>query len=157
MSTTDRRVSARGAPDRRNTLGFLLREAYETLQSDVYAAVAADGHVGVREAHSPVLRHLPPEGARVVDLARHAGCAKQSMAYLVDDLHELGYVTIAPDPADGRAKLVRLTARGRTLVERLLSHSEAAERRLASRIGARAVAALRDALEATVMHRRDAD
>jgi DNA-binding MarR family transcriptional regulator len=35
------------------------------------------------------------------------------MGYLVDDLEGLGYVERAPDPTDRRAKLVRLTARGR--------------------------------------------
>jgi len=31
---------------------------------------------------------------------------------LVNDLERLGYVERVPDPADGRAKLVRLTRRG---------------------------------------------
>jgi DNA-binding MarR family transcriptional regulator len=150
MSTVERRSGARGAPGRGTTLGFLLREVYEALQTEVYAAVAADGHPAVRETHSPVLRHLPPDGARVADLARAAGYAKQSMAYLVDDLAALGYVTTGPDPTDGRAKLVRLTARGRHLVDKLVAHSEAAERRLAAKIGAKAVAAMRDALAAAV-------
>lgn len=147
-----------GAPGRRSTLGFLLREVYEALQQEVYAAVAADGHPTVRETHSPVLRHLPPDGARVADLARAAGYAKQSIAYLVDDLVALGYVAIGPDPTDGRAKLVRLTTRGRQLVDKLVAHSDAAERRLAARIGAKAVAAMRDALVAAAdASRRDED
>ncbi len=149
-STSESRSSTRAAPGRGNTLGFLLREVYEALQQEVYAAVAADGHGAVREAHSPVLRHLPPQGARVADLARAAGYAKQSMSYLVDDLAELGYVVIGQDPRDGRAKLVRLTARGRSLVEKLVAHSEAAERRLAARIGANSVAAMRRALTAAL-------
>ena len=35
-----------------------------------------------------------------------------AMAELVDDLEALGYVERLPDPADGRAKLVCLTASG---------------------------------------------
>lgn len=34
------------------------------------------------------------------------------MGYLIDDLEAHGYVERVPDPADRRAKLVRLTARG---------------------------------------------
>ena len=36
--------------------------------------------------HSPVLRHLPPEGGWVSDLARKTGLEKQSVACVVEDL-----------------------------------------------------------------------
>jgi DNA-binding MarR family transcriptional regulator len=133
-------------PERAATLGFLLRELYDVLQDRVYAAVAADGHPDIRELHSPVLRQMPPDGARVADLARQAGLAKQSVAYIVDDLAKLGYVTIGPDPADGRAKRVKLTARGRALSQSLIAHSATVERELAVTIGAKKVAALRGTL-----------
>jgi DNA-binding MarR family transcriptional regulator len=139
-----------GSPASAQTLGFLLRELYEALQQHVYAAVAADGHPGVRELHSPVLRHLPPEGARVADMARRCGLAKQSVAYVVDDLMRLGYVTVEPDPGDGRAKRVKLTLRGCALIESLLAHSAAAEADLAQRVGAQRLAALRATLEDSV-------
>lgn len=142
MSTT------KPPPEDAATLGFLLRELYDALQQRVYAAVAADGHPDLRALHSPVLRHLPPEGARVADLARQADLAKQSVAYVVDDLAELGYVAIAPDPVDGRAKRVKLTARGRALTQSLVAHSTAAERALATTLGAKKLAALRATLGA---------
>jgi DNA-binding MarR family transcriptional regulator len=139
-----------GFPARAQTLGFLLRELYEALQQHVYAAVAADGHPGVRELHSPLLRHLPSEGARVADMARRCGLAKQSVAYVVDDLMRLGYVTVEPDPDDGRAKRVKLTPRGCALIESLLAHSAAAEAELAERVGAQRLTALRATLEDSV-------
>jgi DNA-binding MarR family transcriptional regulator len=37
---------------------------------------------------------------------------KPTVVYLVNELERLGYVERIPDPADGRAKLVRLTERG---------------------------------------------
>jgi DNA-binding MarR family transcriptional regulator len=49
---------------------------------------------------------------RTTDLAHAAGITKQSMAYLVTDLGDRGYVEITPDPHDGRAKIVRLTPSG---------------------------------------------
>ncbi len=144
-------TAAKPPPERAATLGFLLRELYDALQDRVYAAVAADGHPDLRELHSPVLRHLPPDGARVADLARQAGLAKQSVAYIVDDLAKLGYVTIGEDPADGRAKRVKLTARGRALTKSLTAHSATMERELAAAVGAKRVAALRGTLaEASV-------
>jgi DNA-binding MarR family transcriptional regulator len=48
----------------------------------------------------------------VTELAQLAQVSKPTVVYLVNDLELLGYVERAPDPADGRAKLVRLTARG---------------------------------------------
>lgn len=142
---------AQAFPAQAQTLGYLLRELYEALQRGVYAAVEADGHPGVRELHSPLLRHLPPEGARVAELARRCGLAKQSVAYVVDDLTRLGYVTVEPDPEDGRAKRVKLSARGGELVRSLLAHSTAAEAALAERVGAQRLAALRATLEEAVL------
>lgn len=132
------------------TLGFLLRELYDALQARVYADVAADGHPALRDAHSPVLRHLPPQGARVVDLARACGLTKQSVAYIVQDLEQLGYVRAEPDPQDRRAKLIQWTGAGERLVASLLRHSAQAEQQLASRIGETGAHALRRSLEAAV-------
>lgn len=50
-------------------------------------------------------------------LADAALLTKQSMGYLVDDLEALGYMQRIPDPADRRAKVVRLTERGRQVEE----------------------------------------
>ena len=45
-------------------------------------------------------------------LAERAQITKQSLAELVAHLEHHGYVERVPDPRDGRAKLVRATARG---------------------------------------------
>jgi len=129
------------------TLGFLLREAYGRLQKRVYDAVAAAGHSDIRPMHSPVLRHLPPEGGRVSDLARKTGLAKQSVAYVVEDLIALGYLRTEPDPEDGRARRLRYTARGHRLLEALVSASREAEAALASVLGKDRLTSLRDMLE----------
>lgn len=139
-------------PARAITLGFLLRELYDVLQRQVYAALAEEGHADIREMHSPVLRHLPPGGARVADLARQSGLAKQSVAYIVQDLTDLGYVKVGPDPEDGRAKRVVLTSRGRRLTARLLALSDQAERVLSTRLGKEQVASLRSILERAIDH-----
>jgi DNA-binding MarR family transcriptional regulator len=52
----------------------------------------------------------------LTELAHRAGMTPQSMAEIVDELVELGYVVRRPDPADRRAKLVVLTRRGRDAV-----------------------------------------
>jgi DNA-binding MarR family transcriptional regulator len=146
--SSDHQTAAHPQHDR--TLGFLLREVYGLLQDDVYEAVAAAGHSGLRAMHSAVLRHLPPEGGRVADLARASGLAKQSATYVVENLVELGYLRTEPDPEDGRARRIRYTARGNKLLAALAKASSEAESRLAAALGPEKLQALRDALEATL-------
>ncbi|MCU0919191.1 MAG: MarR family winged helix-turn-helix transcriptional regulator [Burkholderiaceae bacterium] len=129
-------------------MGFLLREVYAQLQQRVYDTVAAAGHDGLRALHSPVLRHLLPEGGRVADLARATGLAKQSVAYVVADLVALGYLQAEADPEDGRARRLVYTARGRELLAALVAASREAEAALALTLGRQRLAALRDTLEA---------
>ena len=132
------------------TLGFLLREVYGLLQDRVYEAVAAAGHPGLRATHSAVLRHLPPEGGRVAEVARASGLAKQSATYVVEDLVELGYLRTEPDPEDGGARRIRYTARGNKLLAALATASREAETRLAATMGPEKMRALRDTLETTL-------
>jgi DNA-binding MarR family transcriptional regulator len=101
-----------GREDRR-LIGALLRIPREAALRQALAGLEAGGFGDVRPAHFTVFQHLPPEGMRLTALADAALMTKQSMGYLVDDLEALGYVERVSDPADRRAKLVRLTSRGR--------------------------------------------
>lgn len=127
-------------------LGQLLREAYDRLRDDIYGQLAEKGFADIRAAHSAVLRAIDPDGTRVVDLAQRADMTKQSMAYLTQSLEQAGYVVIAPDPEDGRAKRVRLTARGRKAYETLVALSAAAEARYARTLGEKNMQTLRTLL-----------
>lgn len=137
---------SQSVPEQTQTLGYLLRTAYEVLQHQVYASVRENGHPDVRAAHSSVLRHLPVGGARMTELAKRAGISKQSIAYLVDDLIGLGYVEMHDDPSDGRAKLVRFTDIGRDLVAVLTKESGQAEKEFARLVGAEQMEAMRKTL-----------
>jgi DNA-binding MarR family transcriptional regulator len=105
-----------GEEDRR-MIGALLRIPREAALRQVVAGLAAADFGDVRPAHFTVFQHIPPEGIRLTALADAALMTKQSMGYLVDDLEALGYVERVPDPTDRRAKVVRLTARGRAVEE----------------------------------------
>jgi DNA-binding MarR family transcriptional regulator len=61
---------------------------------------------------SNVLRFIGSEGVRLGTLAEQARVSKQAISQQVAYLAERGYVVIEPDPADHRAKRVRLDARG---------------------------------------------
>ena len=134
-------------------LGRMFGDAYELWQRATYDGLARDGFAGIRPAHSPIFRHLGPEGARISDLAAKAGIAKQSMAYLVNALCDAGYLSIEDDPQDGRARLVKLTARGMLAEAHLAKRSRAFEARMLDALGAARLAELKslvaDLLDAT--------
>lgn len=50
-------------------------------------------------------------------LARNFQVTKGAMTNTVQRLEAAGYVKVAPDPTDGRGKLVRITRSGRAIVE----------------------------------------
>jgi DNA-binding MarR family transcriptional regulator len=63
-----------------------------------------------------VLNHfvrLNVEGESPARLARAFQVTKGAMTYTLQALEALGYVSIEADPADARAKIVRITKRGR--------------------------------------------
>ena len=137
-------TSAREAPE---NLAILLREPFRAMSHEVYERLAARGHGEVRAAHGNVFQYLDDEGTRVVELAQRAQVTKQSMASLVEHLEARGYVERVTDPTDGRAKLVRATARGRevfAVVRELVAEIDA---RLVERLGAAKLAQLRTLLQ----------
>lgn len=141
-------MSDRNITETWRTLGYLLRQPYERLQREVYGALPARGFPDIRPAHSAVFRYIAPAGSRLTTLAEQAGMTKQSMAYLVEGLAAGGYVTTAPDTEDGRARLVRLTPRGKRVWQALIALSAEAEARMAEALGTARMAELRRLLEA---------
>ena len=73
---------------------------------------------------------------------------KQSVGEVTSDLEQRGYVERVPDPSDGRAKIIRLTERGRAAQALGFGLIDEIEQEWAERFGAERVAALREALEA---------
>jgi DNA-binding MarR family transcriptional regulator len=105
-------TSARKTPE---NLAILLREPFRVGTELLHQRFAERGHPDIRPPHGNVMQFLDDEGTRVSVLSERAQMTKQSMAELVAHLERLGYVERVPDPADGRAKLVRATKQGRQL------------------------------------------
>lgn len=70
------------------------------------------GDTGLRVAHMTLLQQVSAEGTRQTDLAQKLSVSKQAIGQLVSELVGLAMVKRDPDPADARATLVRLTAKG---------------------------------------------
>ena len=101
--------------NRPHKVGLLLREPYRIGNEELHRRIAERGHPAIRAPHGNVFAFLDDDGTRVSELAARAQITKQSMAELVAHLERHGYVERIPDPADGRAKLVRATTRGRAV------------------------------------------
>jgi DNA-binding MarR family transcriptional regulator len=97
-------------------LGILLFVSYRALEQRAHDAVVAAGITDITLAQARIAARIGPNGTRVSDLAEQARVTKQSAGFLVDQLEAAGYVERVPDPADGRARLIRLTARANRVV-----------------------------------------
>lgn len=96
-------------------VGVLMYVASRSLEARAYDAAVAAGASDLTPTQARLMAQIDPDGTRVVTLAARARTTKQSATSLVDQLERAGYVERVPDPADGRAKLVRLTDRARTI------------------------------------------
>lgn len=132
-------------------LARLLLEAHRALGAEFVAYLQERGYPDARPAHAAVAINIDRRsGTRLTELARRARISKQGMMLLVDDLEERGYVRRVRDPEDGRAKVVRLTARGRRYVAETRRAVQALEGRARRELGDRRYEALRAALEQLV-------
>jgi DNA-binding MarR family transcriptional regulator len=93
-------------------VGVLLFVSYRAMEARVFAGLAALGFDDFTPAQARVFQRVAEAGSRVTDLAEQAGITKQTAGFLVDQLERAGYVERVPDPADRRARLVRITERG---------------------------------------------
>ena len=96
----------------RHNIGLLLQQLSRDFERRARATLNARGHTRLQPSHQVVFASLGREGTRLTDLAARAGMTKQAMGQIVDDLERLGYIERVPDPADGRAKIVRFTDSG---------------------------------------------
>ncbi|MFF9865964.1 MULTISPECIES: MarR family winged helix-turn-helix transcriptional regulator [unclassified Streptomyces] len=82
--------------------------------------MAREVHPELEPAAYGLLVRLDATGSqRATDLAGYFGVGKATMSRQLRALEDLGLVTRDPDPADGRASLVRLTEEGRARFRRV--------------------------------------
>lgn len=111
----------------------------------------ARGRTGVKLSHTNLLAALDREtGTRAVDLAEQMEITKQAVGQMVAETEALGWVERVPDPSDGRAKIVRLTAAGFEIVVEGLEVFAELEAELRTRMGAELFGALGDSTRAAV-------
>ena len=124
-------------------LALLCFIAYRAMETRVLADLAAAGFGDVTAAQGRVFARVDPDGTRITDLAERAQVTKQTAGFLVDQLEHADYVERVPDPADGRARLVRITERGARSVAASTKIVAEVEAEWTAHIGARRMDALR--------------
>ena len=92
----------------------LLAQVKALAVQDLFSRMADAGFDDVREGHGCVFGFVDlDQGSRLTDVAERARLTKQAVGEAVAELEQLGYVKRVPDPADGRAKIITFTERGR--------------------------------------------
>lgn len=120
--------------------------AQRHVETQVFATLAEEGHGAVTLAQGRLAARIDEGGSRLTELAEAAQVTKQTAGYLVDQLEQLGYVERVPDPSDGRARLVRLSAKGKEVQAAARRIEERIEEEWAAHLGPRRYAELRKAL-----------
>ena len=93
-------------------VGAALRLAHDVVREEIFARVQDAGHLGFTRATFPLWRFEGLDGRRPSDIAHSSGLSKQAVNDQLGALERLGYLERGPHPADGRARVVRLTERG---------------------------------------------
>jgi DNA-binding MarR family transcriptional regulator len=129
-------------------LGRMLLEAHRAIAGELDASLGERGYPDLRPGHAAVFLHIDRRsGTRLTELARRARITKQGMMLVVDDLEGRGYVRRVVDPSDARAKMVRLTARGRQCAAECRRAVQALETHIRRELGDRRYDSLREALD----------
>lgn len=117
-------ISVNEPPAAPTHIAALLAGAFDALRAELNARTLP----GLRPSHYRVMSLIPGSGLRLSELAERAGITKAGIGQFVKYLENLQYVAISADPADSRAKIVRLTPAGTSAVEhsyRIIADTEA--------------------------------
>jgi DNA-binding MarR family transcriptional regulator len=122
----------------RENLGYLLAKASQRWNERLEEGFAAAGFPEVKASYGSVLIPLFEEdGLRIGEIARRTRLSKQTMTTMVRLCEREGLVERRPDPDDGRATRVHLTAKAKRFEARAEDVLAALEREVGSLLGRR--------------------
>ena len=100
-------------------LATLMFVSYRAMDERVREAMRDAGY-DVTVAQARIAQRIAEDGPRLTELADRAQVTQQTASLLVAALEREGLVERVPDPDDGRARLIRLSARGREAAQRAM-------------------------------------
>src|SRR5262245_18908322 len=110
-------------------IGYSMRVVWQWIWAQNFEAVVRAGYDDVNPAHVSLFRYPGLDGQRMTDVAARMQITKQSVHELIGHLETLGYLVREPDPTNRRARIVRLTSKGRGLQDTVRAQAKDAERR----------------------------
>ena len=126
-------------------LATLMFVSYRAMDERVREAMRDAGY-DVTVAQARIAQRIAEDGTRLTELADRAQVTKQTASLLVAALEREGLVERVPDPDDGRARLIRLSARGRQASQRAMEVVIGVEREWAEHLGPELTDRLREGL-----------
>lgn len=129
------------AADQLGSFGHTLLECARRF--DLLGQARLNAALGEDIARPSVMRlvlHMSPEGIRPTELARRVDISKQAVGQTLSFLEERGLIEFAPDPADRRALIVRMTDVGEEAWRLGLEALGEVQREVEARVGAETVA-----------------
>ena len=134
----------------------LMRSARGVYAQSIRAHLAAIGAEDLPRNGAFVLAGIGASGGPRPDLPAGLGVSKQAVSQVIDILATRGYLTRLADPGDRRRVVLELTGRGREVLDAVVHAVEAVDRRLAERVQAGQIEAMRSALIALTQIKADA-
>ena len=124
-------------------IGALLRVPAQAIHRRIIEELNAAGFDELRVPHMAVLQFPGPDGVRPGLLAQRAGMSKQAMNQLLRSLEAIGYLARSDAPDEGRARIVRLTKRGRAAYVKIHEILRDIEREWSAELGPKHFAQLK--------------
>jgi len=127
-------------------IGALLRVPAQAIQRRIINELNAAGFEELRLPHMAVLQFPGPDGVRPGTLAERAGMSKQAINQLLRSLEGLGYIVRSEAANEGRARIIRLTKRGRAAYSKVHEILHDIEREWSYELGPKPFAELKELL-----------
>jgi len=127
-------------------IGALLRVPAQAIHRRIITELNAAGFEELRVPHMAVLQFPGPDGVRPGLIAERAGMSKQAANQLLRSLEGLGYLSRSDAPDEGRARMVRLTKRGRAAYAKIHEILRDIEREWSTELGPKDFAQLKGLL-----------
>src|SRR5436190_11152801 len=116
-------VNQNGEPD----FAIIATGVARVVADRLVAAVERAGIDNMRPSFGFVIRALAERDRTLTELAELLAVTKQAAIKVVDEMERRGFVDRTPDPADRRAKVLRLTEKGKRVRRAALTASRRME------------------------------
>ena len=127
-------------------LAQLFMRAFYWADEGLQNALKQKGWPTITRAQSLVFVNIGEGVTRPSDIASRVGVTRQAIHQTINELVEMGFLKLEPDPRDRRAKVVVFTETGAKIGGDEVDALQQIEQSLSSRIGGERVLALREAL-----------